>query len=545
MIGKFLFPSQALLWSGFFVIFAWCSSPSRSLHFPRAMSSFLFYLGREATDTTPSQQLPLRTRLKQEFVLEKMNTPLGYALLTALSMAAATLIGAGGWLPAVLLLFVVMILPVLLISVFHVRFGLYLMLGMSFFVVGMKRLVPELPFALLLDLLLLCMLFGVFLQQIHRRDWSFARSPLTVGVLVWLGYNVFQLVNPWLPSEQAWAYTVRSTAGYMLLYLVALYGLKRWRQVRALANFWLVLATIGALYGLFQETFGLRQYEQSWMYSRLVYMEQLSLGGGLRKFSFFADPATFGLVMGVSAMLSLGLLFEKHQSSVRRLLLVLAGGLMITAMLYSGTRTAFVILPVGYGLVMLLTLRRDLWLVGLGGVVLWLGLTFAPLSHPALQRLQESFRPSTAMSFQSRLENQDFAQPFIQRHPIGIGLGTTGERGQLFTPHTLLSEFPSESGFVMIGIETGWVGLLLFLALMALALATGVRNYFRTQGEDRRLYVAIFTGIMLALVLANYPQKALFQPPTNLMFFLAMAVVVKVQQLAPAPRVVLRRRARP
>jgi hypothetical protein len=500
------------------------------------MASFLFYLGQASVEPGNSQRLPLRTRLKQEFVLQKMNTPLGYAILIGLAMAAATVIGRGGWEPAVLMLFVVMVLPVLLIAVFHVRFGLYLILATSFFVVGMKRLSPDLPFALLLDLLVTCMIFGIFLQQIHRRDWSFIRSPLTIGVLIWLAYNLFQLVNPWLPSLQAWAYTVRSSAGYMLLYFAGLYGLQRWRQVRSLVNFWLVLATLGALYGLFQESFGLRQYEQTWVFSRLAYVQQLSLGGGLRKFSFFADPATFGMVMGISSILSLGLLFERHQSSVRRLLLLLGTGLMLTAMFFSGTRTAFLIVPAGYGLLMLLTLRRDVWLIGLGGAALWVGFIFAPFSHPSLQRLQESFQPATAMTFQSRLENQDFAQPFIQRHTIGIGLGSTGERGQIFSPHTLLSQFPSESGYVMVGIETGWFGLLLFMGLMFLCLATGVRNYFRTQGADRSLYVAIFTGIILALVIANYPQKALVQPPTNFMFFLAMAIVVKVQQLSPRPK---------
>jgi putative inorganic carbon (hco3(-)) transporter len=500
------------------------------------MSTFLFHLGQDTSEAVDRESLPLRRRLKQELVLSKMNTPLGFAMLVGLSMAAATVIGAYGWEAAALLMFVVLILPVILVAVFHVRFGIYLLLGASFFVVAMKRLVPELPFAVLLDLLLICMLFGVFLQQVHRRDWRFAYDPLSVGVLIWVGYNVFQLVNPWLPSLQAWVYTVRGTAGYMLLFFAALYGLKRWRQVRALVNFWLVLATIAAIYGLFQEAFGLRQFEENWAFSRLTYLQPLSLGGTFRKFSFFSDPATFGLVMAISAMLGLGLLFEQHQSSVRRLLLVLACTLMIVAMFFSGTRSAFVILPVGYGMMMLLTLRRDLWLLGLGGLVLWLVLIFAPLSHPSLQRLQEAFQPSTAMSFQSRLENQDFAQPLIQRHPIGLGLGTTGERGQIFSSHTLLSQFPSDSGYVLIGIETGWVGLLLFLGLLALALGTGVRNYFRTQGRDRRLYVAIFTGVMLALVVANYPQKALFQPPTNFMFFLAMAIVVKVQHLAPAPR---------
>jgi putative inorganic carbon (hco3(-)) transporter len=500
------------------------------------MSTFLFHFGQDNDESPASQQLPLRTRLKQEFVLAKMNTPLGFALLVGLAMAAATTIGANGWEAAVLLMFVVLILPVMLVAVFHVRFGLYLMLGTSFFVAAMKRLVPELPFAVLLDLLLICMLFGVFLQQVHRRDWRFAQSPLTIGVLIWLGYNIFQLVNPWLPSLQAWLYTVRGTVGYMLFYFAALYGLKRWRQVRALVNFWLVLATIAALYGLFQEVFGLREFEENWAFSRLVYLQNLSLGDSFRKFSFFADPATFGLVMAVSSMLGLGLLFERHQSSTRRLLLILASTLMIVAMFFSGTRTAFVILPVGYGAIMLLTLRRDLWLMGLGGAVIWLVLIFAPVSHPTLQRLQEAFRPSTAMSFQSRLENQDFAQPLIQRHTIGVGLGTTGERGQIFSPHTLLSQYPSDSGYVLIGIETGWLGLFLFMGLLLLALVTGSRNYFRTQGEDRRLYVAIFTGMMLALVVANYPQKALFLPPLNFMFFLAMALVVKVQQLAPAPR---------
>ncbi|MEZ4829309.1 MAG: hypothetical protein R3C61_23925 [Bacteroidia bacterium] len=156
-------------------------------------------------------------------------------------------------------------------------------------------------------------------------------------------------------------------------------------------------------------------------------------------------------------------------------------------------------------------------------------LVFFPSDNYHLTRFRSTFHPTETTSFQTRMQNHEFIQPYIRSRPIGIGMGSTGIWGQKFSPDTMISQFPPDSGYVRIAVETGWIGLFIYLGLIFTILATGTINYFRIKNPHLRRYQGVFLASIFALALANYPQQALTQLPTSIIFYLLSAAVVKIR----------------
>src|SRR3990172_4560109 len=149
----------------------------------------------------------------------------------------------------------------------------------------------------------------------------------------------------------------------------------------------------------------------------------------------------------------------------RKIQLGIIAVVLFQAMLYSGTRAAFVILPIGALLFLALCkIKRLYYLAGLG--VLFFGLLIVtPINNPTIKRFQSAFKPGKDASFQVRLENQKRIRPWIRRHPLGGGLGASGVWGERFAPDSFLAKFPPDSGYVRVVVELGWVGLSLNILL--------------------------------------------------------------------------------
>jgi len=148
-----------------------------------------------------------------------------------------------------------------------------------------------------------------------------------------------------------------------------------------------------------------------------------------------------------------------------------------------------------------------------------------PTSNVNLQRFQTAFSPSDDPSYLVRKDNQKRIQPYIQSHPLGGGLGSTGTWGQRFSPHSYLASFPPDSGYVRVAVEMGWIGLLLICTLMFVVLKTGIQNYFKIKDPALKSYCLAMILIVFALNIGNFPQEALVQFPVNIYFYLCIALI--------------------
>ena len=194
-------------------------------------------------------------------------------------------------------------------------------------------------------------------------------------------------------------------------------------------------------------------------------------------------------------------------------------------MLYSGTRASYVIIPAAMVMLTILNFNKKiLSIVIIGGVILGF-LVVVPTSNPTLARFQSAFKPSKDASFNERAKNQERIKPYILSHPIGGGLGSVGVWGQRFAPNSYLAKFPPDSGYVRVAVEMGWIGLLLFCIFNFVIMYKGIHYFYLIKDPELKSYCLAMLLIIFAFDVGNYPQQAIVQYPSNILFYLAMALL--------------------
>jgi O-antigen ligase len=198
---------------------------------------------------------------------------------------------------------------------------------------------------------------------------------------------------------------------------------------------------------------------------------------------------------------------------------------MLNAMLFSGTRGAYVLIPAVLVMFAVLHFNRQIMIFSAIATFFFVSLIFTPTSNPSIVRFQSAFRPSEDASYNVRKQNQKRIQPYILSHPMGGGLGATGMWGVRFAPHSFLANFPPDSGYMRVAVEMGWIGLLIFCCLMFIVLKTGIENFYKIRNPELRAYCLGMTLVLFALNIGNFPQEALVQYPNNILFYLAIAII--------------------
>lgn len=476
---------------------------------------------------SPQQSWWQRQLSFDSLLTQRLNTPLGFSLLAGIALCLSVAIGLAGYKMGVLLVLGLVGSPLVLACLFNQQVGITISTTVAFFVLGIKRFIGDTPIGLLLDVLLLLMFLGLAIQQIRTKDWSFAANPVSYLIALWLVYNLVELINPDAASRMAWFYTVRGMAGVLLLYYIGLYAFNSLQFIKFTLKMFIFLSFLAALYGLKQEFFGLNQMELAWLYSDPKTFELIFQGGRIRIFSFLSDPTAYGILMTYMGLLCF-MLMGMDMSRWKRWALGIAGVMMMMCMAYAGTRTAYVLMPIAVFFYMILTLNKRI--IGFSFIFFLFGtaLVMKSTGNATLYRIQSAFSFKEDASMKLRLMNQSFIQPFIQSHPLGGGLGSTGIWGMRFSPNSPLAKFPPDSGYVRTAVEQGWLGLLLYNTMLFVTLALAIRQYKRMRDPNLKAMQAAVMTLVFCLIFANYPQEAIILLPNSFIFYLSMAMLAKI-----------------
>ena len=466
--------------------------------------------------------------IKHHFLMEKLNTVLGGFLLVLLAIFVALVVGKLGFIGGGGLLVLAIGSFLVFGAIFNIYLGLYVILIMSILVSYLGKIV-DLPYGLSLDLLLVVLALGVIMKQVRERDLSFAKNPISLPICVWVFYNIIQVINPIAASKLAWAFTVRSMALLILLYFIASYALNSYRRVINIYKFMLGLGFVSALYGLKQEFFGFTDFETVWLYSDPTRFQLIFQWSRMRIFSFFSDPTNYGIYMSYMSVMCFILMIGKFKLWQKGILGI-AGISMLMAIAYAGSRTPVVLVPFGFAVFTMLSLKRNVIIImGIAGL---LGGAFLLKStgNAVLFRIQSAFMPDRSGDTMGvRFENQRKIKPYIQTHPFGGGLGSVGEWGERFSPGTFLAGFPPDSGYVRVAVELGWIGYLIYCWLLFAIVSMGIRYYLRVKNEQIKIIYLAVTTMMFMLILASYVQEAIVQLPTSIHFYVCLAVLARLK----------------
>lgn len=471
---------------------------------------------------------------QRRFLLEKLRNPAGVAFLALAAVLFGALIGTMGTSVGVILLGLFIGIPIVGACLVDLRFGVLFVITISFFLMEFKKAI-NLPFGIFLDAGILLLFIGVLFRQAEEHDWSFVRNPISWWILAWIGLNLLEVANPWAASRLAWVYTVRGMAGTIVFYYILLYVIRDLAFALRLIKLVFALAGLAGLFAMYQEFFGLPGWEHRWMMSDIERYKLIFQAGRIRLFSFLSDPTTFGIMMAYMVVWSFALFFGPWRTS-RKVWLALGAVIMLLGCFWSGTRTAYIVIPAGLIVVTVAAAAKRQWAIVYlvaaafaGGLVL----VNMPTSNNTIYRFQTAFKPGKDASFNTRMRTQKAIKSVVQTYPIGGGLGSCGAWGKQFSPGTVFSEIEPDSGYVRVAVELGWVGLLLYMGMLFAMLRETVRALVRARDPVIvNLYLGLL-GVVFSLIVANYGQEAIILLPNSIVFYVVLALVVRLRDFDP------------
>lgn len=198
----------------------------------------------------------------------------------------------------------------------------------------------------------------------------------------------------------------------------------------------------------------------------------------LRAYGTFLHPQIFAayLLFGLFAIKNI---YRRNPYSYAIIALILVVGFLITF-----SRVAFVAGIVGLFVYHLLTKRRlSNRTMGIFGVVLLFFVVSLNIHGVFFERAR--FQDTQALQF--RAENFTDGVRLLLQHPLGVGLGSSSQTLQSIAPGKLSPwEYqPPHNLFLIAGIELGWLGFVLYVALFVFLLTA----LYRVRSQSPQVFV--------------------------------------------------------
>ncbi|MEZ0540702.1 O-antigen ligase family protein [Fibrella arboris] len=406
------------------------------------------------------------------------------------------------------------------------KIGVYLYANFSF-MIGMARFLDsDVQVGLGLDGLLVLTFAGTLLNA-RRMEWSRLKNPAFFLVLLWLFYTILEYFNPDSPYPPAWFYHARSfSLSWSFLALIVLVNPITKNDVWLLIKTWIVWSVLAAVWGFKQQyghAIGLRDLEQAelnWLAAGGARTH--ILWGQLRSFSFYSDAGQFGAEMAGVTLVCL-ILFMAEKNWFYRffywgLTLVIFWGFAV-----SGTRSALFVLVGGFGA--FLVLQRKLMPVvysAIVGIPLMAILYFTNIGDSVYQiyRIRTALHPTKDESFLVRLENQNRLKAYLADLPFGTGIGSSSGAGVRFTPWHWAAQIPPDSWYVQLWIETGIVGLSVYLFVLAGIILTGIWKLWQLKDPWLITLMLVLLCEFIGICVVSYSNPILGQFPTSTLLYI-------------------------
>lgn len=446
------------------------------------------------------------------------------------ALVVSLLVAMTGMMGSVFLLSLIIGTAVLWLSLKYLEVGVLLIVFLGFFLNIIKIFtLTEVPLGTAIDILLILLFISIWYKSHVENKNILSKGVFTSILLVYFAYQIFEVLNPIAYSKAAWLFAFRQMFSVYMIFFIFSYAFQNIAFVTKFLKIWIVLSLFAALYGLSQEFFGFRDFEMRWLNANPEVAIRYFTFGKWRRFSIFTGPMDFGIMMAFTSVICIALYFGPFQYW-KRIFLGISAFVMLWAMMYTGTRTAYILFPAGFVFYAILTFKKQILLVLALFLVAGTIVIMRPATNQTVFVLQTAFMGKKDASYMVREKNKEFIRPFLKSNPLGGGIGSCGMVGKRYSPGSFLAGFPPDSEFVKVAIEQGWIGLLLFCLLFATAMHLGINNYFQVENPRIKAYYAAILSALFMIIVGSYPQEAL-QLTINIFVGASFALLVRMKDL--------------
>jgi len=463
---------------------------------------------------------------------DRLAKPVNIALILVIVAISAFLISKTGFIGSIALI----ILPFGALFMYYLfRYpilGLFSAISLGFVILGLGRYITGFPVGTLMDAILFLTYIALFFNKFKERiDWTAAKKDITFLAALWFGYSLFEFINPEAHSTEAWI-SGRGNALYTFLIVpLTLLFIDSKRKLDLFFYLWGIWSILASLKGIQQHFLGVDHWEQAWLDEGNAKTHVLF--GKLRSFSFMSDAGQFGCDQAYSGLVAT-ILFSVEKNKLKKWFFLIVFILGFYGMSISGARGAMVVPFIG--VMTFSVLRKNFWvliscILLLLVVFVFFKFTTIAQGNDQVRRMRTAFDPNDP-SLQVRLLNQRKLKAYMASRPFGGGIGLGGVKAQKFRPNAFLSQIATDSWFVLIWVEEGIVGLLLHLFILFFVLIKGSYNVmFRIRDPILRIKMAALVSGMTGIMVASYGNSILGTPPTAMLIYTSMALLVNTDVL--------------
>lgn len=399
----------------------------------------------------------------------------------------------------------------------------------NYYISGLSRYVTSISPGLYMDAIIVLTLLVMIMQMMRKESEVKFRNIfnlLTLVTFIWFAYCILQLLNPNSSSPVAWLTNVRSIGVYFLIITVITSAfMTHYSYLKKFLIAWAILCLTAVLKAWIQKNIGFDFAETRW----------LNAGGssthiihsGTRYFSFFTDAANFGTGIGFSMMVFAitALYIESKKLKVFFFATALA---CFYGMIISGTRGSLAVPLVGLAVISFIS--RNIKVIVITSLVLLLSFIFLRYTNYGqgnsyIRRMRSAFNTEDA-SLLVRQENQRKLATYMASKPFGGGIGMSRSENVSYKADSYISAIPTDGWYVLIWIETGIVGLVMYVGMLVFIFLYGMYIVlFKLKNHELKGITAAFVAAIGGVFVSSYSIEIMGQFPNSFIIFICMTFI--------------------
>jgi len=242
----------------------------------------------------------------------------------------------------------------------------------------------------------------------------------------------------------------------------------------------------------------------------------------------FTSAGQYGAYLMANLLFIAGLLMLWRLDRWVRIVGMAAFALVVLAMLTSGSRAPFVLATAGLAIAATASGRLSrgaVWALAIYGIMAYGFVVFGP-------GVQDRIGSIASAENIERFERTYFGQlflPSLLEYPLGRGLGLATIGARHFAE--LFQVVLVESYLGILAVETGWPGLLAFIAVELAILQIIARHYrLMAASPDGFLWLTLATYVGLTIAILPV-STGIDHAPTNFYFWFAVGAIIRLVEI--------------
>ena len=455
---------------------------------------------------------------------------LGIVVILASVLAVYT-VSSFGILSGILLLVLPFAIAYVIIAYNFLPINIYILVFFGFFGVAFGRYIlrDAIPWGIFFDMLVIFGYSIVLLKGVTKNvEWAKILDTPILILTIWFFYCISSVANPERCEFDGWLTAFRLQL-YMILCIPLFCLLLDFKILKVMMVLWAVFSIILSVKGFVQDNIWLDPMDRAFLVGNTFHMVM----GKLRVFSFLSDAGQFGVQQAHAATFGT-IMFLVTKNRKLRILFIIMALTGLYGMFASGTRGAIFVVFGGALVFCFLIKKTKLFIISMliaGSFYSFMSYTTIGNGVYAIYRMRTALKPAEDDSYLARKINQAILKAYLKPRPFGGGLGAmqSGPEG------SVLKETPYDSGFVLMWGDTGIVGLSIYIGMIVIFLIKGsILTWFSIKNEWLRgILIALLAGIF-GVSVANYGNPVMLQYPTNVLYFLSVAIIYSASRMDKA-----------